>query len=305
MWNDRVFSRIARQHGALSRQQALVDGLTKAQIETELRSGRWRRRASGVYVVATSPDTWHRRMMVATLVTRGVASHRSALRLHGLTELTQAIDVTVLHGRWKTPRGFHLHLTTQPWGRDLCSQAEIPTTGLSRTLVDVGLLITSEQLDEMVDAALRSGRVRLKDLVGAYRRASRHGRNGCGPMRRLLEERIEADPVPLSAWSRDVVRLLTARGLAPPTMEYRILDESGELLAQVDLAYPASRVAIELDSVRWHLDRKAFHTDRRRDNELALHGWRVLRFTWEDFVESPDRLVATVRDVLASAEKSR
>jgi very-short-patch-repair endonuclease len=34
-------------------------------------------------------------------------------------------------------------------------------------------------------------------------------------------------------------------------------------------------------------------------NQLALLGWRVLRFTWEDVVNRPEHVVGTIRGCLA------
>ncbi len=71
--------------------------------------------------------------------------------------------------------------------------------------------------------------------------------------------------------------------------------EPGSLLAQVDLAYPDQRVAIELDSVRWHHNQRSFVEDRRRRNRLLLAGWNVLNFTWDDYVNRPADLCAQVK----------
>lgn len=74
------------QHGALSRRQALDCGLTPRQIQRLVGSGRWRRAARGVYVVAGSSPTWRRRAAVAWLAgpPGTLLSHRTAAALHGL-----------------------------------------------------------------------------------------------------------------------------------------------------------------------------------------------------------------------------
>ena len=63
---------------------------------------------------------------------------------------------------------------------------------------------------------------------------------------------------------------------------------------RVDFAYPDHRLLIEGDSRRWHMLAQAFETDRLRDNAAQLAGWRVLRFTWEEIVNTPERVVATI-----------
>ena len=91
-----------------------------------------------------------------------------------------------------------------------------------------------------------------------------------------------------------VADLLVESGLSRPLMEHRINSLSGELVAQVDLAYPECRVAIELDSRRWHLNRVSFDKDPERRNRLTVLGWTVLNFTWNHYVQEPRKLCATV-----------
>ena len=84
-------------------------------------------------------------------------------------------------------------------------------------------------------------------------------------------------------------------------MEYRICRSDGSLIAQVDLAYPHRRVAIELDSVRWHHNRRSFVEDRRRWNRIMLAGWDVLNFTWDDYRDRPTDLCTQVAAACAAS----
>ncbi len=93
-----------------------------------------------------------------------------------------------------------------------------------------------------------------------------------------------------------VADLLVESGLERPVMEHQICDRAGQFIAQVDLAYPSRRLAIELDSKRWHLNSEAFERDPRRRNSLAANGWTVLTFTWSDYVDHPNQLCATVAE---------
>ncbi len=82
-------------------------------------------------------------------------------------------------------------------------------------------------------------------------------------------------------------------------LEHRIVDGDGQLLAQVDLAYPPERVAIELQSRRWHLNRQSFDDDPARWNELTRRGWRVYPVTWTFYQRQPARFCRLVADALA------
>jgi very-short-patch-repair endonuclease len=60
---------------------------------------------------------------------------------------------------------------------------------------------------------------------------------------------------------------------------------------EVDFAWPASRLIIELDSWEYHRTRADFENDRRKDRRLTAAGWTVLRVTWRD-LDEPGRLAA-------------
>ncbi len=52
---------------------------------------------------------------------------------------------------------------------------------------------------------------------------------------------------------------------------------------RIDIAFVDEALAIELDGWQWHAKHlEDFKRDRRRQNLLVIHGWRVLRFTAED-----------------------
>ena len=77
---------------------------------------------------------------------------------------------------------------------------------------------------------------------------------------------------------------------------------------KVDVAFPKHKVAIETDGcgVHWgHLplagDRQEdFQNDRERQNKIALLGWQVLRFTWLDLTEYPQRVIAEIAAAIRS-----
>ena len=56
------------------------------------------------------------------------------------------------------------------------------------------------------------------------------------------------------------------------------------------MAWPEHRLGLEADGVAWHGDPVALHTDRVRQNALAVLGWSALRATWADTYE-PELLV--------------
>ena len=297
-----ILGRMRQQHGLISRRQARKIGMTDDQITWRSKTGRWVRAGKGVYRHATAPETPLSRLLAACLACNGVASHRSAAALHGIDGYRlDRLEAVVPWKRKPIIKGVELHRTTQMPLTKPVTRDGIPCTWIGRTVLDVAAVVSPEQLDHTIDAVLRQGLLRLSDLFTVLVTHSRQGRTGCGPLREALAERWGDSTVPLSAWSRMVLDLLVDYGLARPTMEYRIVDPSGEFLAQVDLAYPRHRVAIELDSKQWHLNSVSFERDPRRRNALTVFGWTVLTFTWSDYVDRPGQLCATVAGVLAPA----
>ena len=247
---ERVLRRMRGQHGLITRAQALADGMTRGQIERSLRTGRWVREARGVYRHAAAPPTPLSKLLAACMVHDGLASHRSAAALQGIDGFTLGrIELSVPRGRKRAMKGVTLHESTQMnLARPVVKNA-VPSTGLPRWLVlDLAAVVSRKRLDRAIDAVLRDRRLRPADLFGVLVSHSRQGRNGCAALRSALDRRFGDDPVPLSEWSRMVEDLLVASGLDRPRLEYRICGTDGTLIAQVDLAYPDCRLAIELDS---------------------------------------------------------
>lgn len=295
MGEDQVLRQMKRQHGLVSRSDALEAGMTPKQIAHRLSTGGWTQEARGLYRHAAVPSTPLSRLLAACMAHDGLASHCSAAAMHGIDGFTLGrIELTVSRGRRPSMPGVVLYQSSQMSLATPIDRQGVPCTRPARTVLDLAAVVSRKRLDRTIDAVLRDGLLRPSDLHGVLALHARRGRNGCGAFRTALDDRLGDDPVPLSEWSRMVEDLLVDAGLARPRLEFRICDSDGELLGQVDLAYPAHRVAIELDSVRYHLNRESFVADPRRRNRLALAGWTVLSFTWDDYFNHPGALCKAV-----------
>ncbi len=111
------------------------------------------------------------------------------------------------------------------------------------------------------------------------------GRHGSPAARRLL--RAAGDGARSEA-ERLLVKLLRQAGITGWKTNYPI----GKYKA--DVAFPEQRVVLEADGWAFHSDPEAFAKDRKRQNEIALMGWQVLRFTWLDLTRYPDRVIAEI-----------
>jgi very-short-patch-repair endonuclease len=63
----------------------------------------------------------------------------------------------------------------------------------------------------------------------------------------------------------------------------------------VDVLFDAQPLVLEVDSWEYHASQEAFELDRRRQNGLALSGYRILRFTAPMITGEPARVIGAIR----------
>ena len=298
-FRDRCRAIMRRQHGAITRRQALAAGLSLRQVEHRLFSGEWRRLLPGVYSPAELPVTWHQRVMAACLWggDGAAASHRAAAALLKLPGFPKGkIEIS-------TPRrlarpglvAYRRSLRTN----DVMRVDGIPVTSIPITLLNLGAVESLDRLEIAMDDVLVRGlvsRERLQHLLEEDLR----GVAGVQPLRRVLAAYTHA---PLeSPLERRFLRLLRAVGLPEPEIQYPIRD--GErLVARVDFAYPELRLGIEVDGYRWHGGRGAWARDLSRGNDLAARSWRILHIAKEHMDGTGAAAVALVREARIHSEE--
>ncbi|HWH99508.1 MAG TPA: DUF559 domain-containing protein [Propionibacteriaceae bacterium] len=146
---------------------------------------------------------------------------------------------------------------------------------------------------DAIDALLRSRQGTLDNLHDALMWCP--GRRGNAHRRQLL---IESRMNPWSAAERRAHRLLHEQAI-----EGWIANHPVEIWGHhywVDIAFPAHKLAVEIDGREFHEGPDVFESDRYRQNDLINAGWRVLRFTSRMLEDRPAIVVATIRTALLS-----
>lgn len=247
-------------------------------------------------LIRTASDAADREEPLRTAVAalRGVASHQDAARLWGigLVEPSPLRHVTVARCRSRVSYpGTRVHRA------DLAEVAEvegIPVTPAIRTVVDLCRLLSLPHAVAAADSALRARLVTPQELLAAAAElAPAAGRP------RVREVVTRVDPLSGSALESLCRLLLEDAGLRPFETQHLVRVGRGTI-GRVDFAWPEQRLVVEVDGYAFHADRVTYRNDRRRNNALVLAGWRVLRFSWEDVVGSPEVVVAQVRRALSS-----
>src|SRR5207244_1181397 len=93
------------------------------------------------------------------------------------------------------------------------------------------------------------------------------GRSGTRLLGRLLERYPEGERSPESIEERRLLRLLAKLPGTTPVPQFPLTLSSGDNI-RVDAAYPDSRVALDLQSYRFHAGSGAFALDMSRATEL-------------------------------------
>lgn len=300
---DAAAARLAeRQHGLVSRAQAVQAGLSPKAIRHRVATGRWIGPDQGVFRLAGTPPSWESRVLGRVLAAGpdALASHRTAAALWQLDGARRGIpELTIDVGRrYHGPPGVRVHRSTDLHLTAAVRRSGIPTTPVDRTLLDLGAVVPPEALHLAVDDARRRGLVDWDGLLDVLVRHARRGRRGAGPLRALLHEHATEVAATDSGFERLAVATLCAAGLPAPVIQHPVT--VGGARYRLDLAYPAQRVGIELDG-SVHLRRDVWEADHVRQNALVLAGWTILRFTWREYTQRPAAFVAAVRGALSAA----
>lgn len=308
-WGERVSNEreaalqsvAARQFGVLTRGQLLSLGVGARTIDRWTSSGRLLRLHRGVYATASHPASWGRSVLAGVLACGpgAVASGRTAARLADL-EGTWGDKVCVLvpGRRWPRPPGVDVRRTLDLPAIDI-RRAAIPTTTIARTLIELAADVRPLDLEIALDDAIRRGLVDASDVLGRLDALGSTGRRGTAALRRMLDVRHHG-PTADSGGEIALSRLLVDRGLPPPVARFRVHDRRSAFVAEVDLAYPDLRVALEFDGYRFHTGRLRWERDVQRENALLDLGWTVRRFSAAD-LRRPRRTAETVRTAMAQA----
>lgn len=295
-----VAARAVRQHGLFTDHQAAAAGATPAATRHRLQRGRWTTVAPGVRRLAGVPVTWRSHVLAAILAAGpgAAASHRTSATLAELDGCRPGKpEISVPRGRRARVLGARVHESTDMHLADVRIVDGIPTTGVARTILDLGAVVSKPAVHVALDSALRRRRTTWEELLDTLVAHARRGRRGVGSLRAILAAHfgeVESD----SDAERLVAVVLMEAGLPAPVLQHAV--EMDGRHVELDLAYPAERVGIEYDG-RGHLEIERWEADHPRQNAIVLDEWRLLRYTRRTLVEDPQRIVRDVRRALRAA----
>lgn len=294
----------AAQDGLFSVEQADALGIDRGRLRRAGAAGILTRDHPNVWRFRAAPRTRRQRVRGAVLQVgpAAVASHESALVLHGLDRIEFTLAVTVPPGVNHRHEDIRVHRFGDLVDDHVTLVDGIPTTTLARAVVDVASVFSTPRLADLVDRLTITHRsLTVADVGRVLRVVNRRGRRHVARLGRLLDERGPSEPAPRSRVEREVDRLLAMSGLPTPVPEYPLPDEIPG--AQfVDRAWPEAKLILEVDGRPWHARERSMAKDRARDRAASRLGWLTLRVLDEEVVQLPD---VVLDDVVATYHHRR
>jgi very-short-patch-repair endonuclease len=284
-----------RQHGVVTRRQALAHALTSGMVRHRLRSGRWRRLSSGVYATFTGPLSRPAQLWAAVLAggPGALLSHDTAAELAGLIDVPSAdIHVTVPAGRnFVCPPGVRVHFSIRTEVARHPSRLP-PQTTMEQTVIDLAEAAnTAEQaISWAIRACARRSTTVDRLRVAFAARKKPRWRSALDAV--LVDVESGCQSMLELTYLREVAR---AHGLPSAQRQVTRARRGGRWYD--DVFYADYCTIVELDGQAAH-PADARGRDATRDNEAAAAGLWTLRYTTADVVNRQCELAQGVASLL-------
>lgn len=294
-----MFQRICliawRQHGAFSTAQAEQAGISRSWLSRAASSGQIDRRGRGVYVITGTPRTIRQDIAVDVLRAGAdaIATGDTGLGLWCPELDPPQRHVVAVPAASGHRTGRHTRIIRSVDG-DLANRGVvdgIPAASVARCLLDASIDHGPDEIVARISACQRHLPLAFGALIEVLDTHARQGRTGITTFRAAL--RLLTREVPDSEFERLVLRDLERMGVVPPVVHH-LVRLPGEDPIELDAAWVARRIDLELDG-RDHLTRmRTARRDRQRDRLLLAAGWVVPRFVWDDYLEDRPGMLAYI-----------
>lgn len=293
-----VRQHLLRQGGVISREQARLAGITDRRLDRLVASGDWLRVHPGVYRLSAAVPLPETRLWAAALWLGPtlLLSDEGAVWWWGVTPDPPASLTFLGSRRCRGQDGVRI-IDTYVAAEDRWRHRGVPVTSPAWSVLRAAA--GRERLRPgsgvaLIDAAKQSRLVKQDDLRRAHRRHP--GCWGSATMATLLTRTGDGAHSELERLAVGALRRAGITGFHP-NLTVRL---AGGSTAEIDIAFPERRLAIELDGFAFHSRPAAFRRDLRRLNALMAAGWTVRRFTWDDLLGDAEGFIAVVLELLAA-----
>jgi hypothetical protein len=285
------------QAGVITREQALLSGLSRSAIASKLEHGRWLQVYRGVYTTFTGSMNREARLWAVVLYAGPGArlSYGTAAELIRLTDRRSSlIHVTIPAGRRVAPqRGVIIHRSISPGENWRFPRGVPPYTLADETVID--LVHAADDLNDVIACVTGAFARKLTSEDRLRREAA---------ARKKLRWRADLEEIiPAAAggahsvieyrYDRDVEQ---AHGLPPAAKQVRFTKPDGSKGFR-DRYYEKYGLIVELDGKQYHPEEHKGR-DQDRDNDAIATVGSTLRYGWIDVTRKPCASAAQVHAAL-------
>ena len=208
-----------------------------------------------------------------------------------LVELTSAMS------SHPAPTGVVLHRTRRWDEIDRTVYRGIAVTSVNRTLLDYAAVVPPVLVARAVEDAIRRGLTSEGALRRRLAQVGGPGVRGTVRLREVLDKRPKGRPA-RSGFEVITLDLMLESALPMPVRRYPVRDETGRIVAELDLAYPEIKFGVEPGGSRWHSTESQVRRDNERREMLRRLGWTFVEPTWDQVINHPETVVAEIRTAL-------
>jgi hypothetical protein len=274
----RFLALIEKQDHVVSRQQALLGGISRHAIAHRIRlGGPWHSVLPGVYLTVTGTPTWVQRETAAVLYagSRSVITGGAALRHHRLpAPQSEVIDLLVPANIQRQSVSFvRLHRTSR-MPKMVYGPPSRAYAFPARAAADAALWLSDlREARAVISGAVQSRSCWAREIAAEL---------DAGPtrdsalLRKVLAEVGEGVRSAPEAELRDLIK--KAR-LPMPMFNPRLYLANGTFLGCPDAWWPEAGLAVEIDSRRWHMNPEDWERTMDRHARLGEHAIVTLHFT--------------------------
>lgn len=289
---EAAVARIAEvQHGMVTWTQLRTAGVSRRAIAAHL-DARWLvRRHAGVYQLGVFPGPFgveHAAQLACG--PRSILTRRTSVFVFGFGQRPARVDVGFPDGVAGRRSGIHAHRLPGLADCDVIVKHGLRVTTPARSLLDLAAVAPRSVLERLIEEALVQNVVSSGELLAMAERGA--GRRGV-PLFREVVDLLDEPLFTRSEAERKLASLCRSAGLPLPRMN---VHRAGW---EVDAVWDAQRLVVEVDGRQFHDTAPQFERDRRKDGELMLAGYRVLRITWRRLTREPEQVIALLASALS------
>lgn len=286
-------------HGLVTRELLRHAGMSDQRINRWLRSGQLRSMGSTVYQLFETPgDRWT--IAAAVLSIKGSAADlHTAAKLHGLAMPQPECLPQIVVPRSGTNRSglAEVRQSGHLPSDDICVVDGIRSLTIARTVCELVPMVGPFVSERLISSALSQTELTESELQACDMSLARRGRPGVQHRRSRLGLFLTGEDTDLTVLERRFLLSYQTTDLPPVQAQYRPPWFDG-IKGIADFGLEGWRVIIEVDGRAWHSSIEARDEDARRDRRAMRHGWRVLRFSWDEVVHRWAEVESHLRFVL-------